>query len=208
MKSCKKCSNPIKLKGANRKFCSHQCYTSYRVVQNQDSLKTCSKCSKTKKKVDFPKSSSGYAYSYCKECKAGFARNANIVFQQKYGMTRSSYAKATSVLSFIEAAVSLAKKRAKHKNREFNIDPAYINELYKIQNGKCALSGLLLEHKVGIGRTHENYNLSIDRIDSTKGYIKGNIQLVCYCINLMKTSLPDNVFIKLCASIVQNRNLI
>ena len=34
-------------------------------------------------------------------------------------------------------------------------------------------------------------SVSIDRIDSNLGYIKGNIQLVCMGYNLMKRNFPD-----------------
>ncbi len=37
-------------------------------------------------------------------------------------------------------------------------------------------------------------NISIDRKDTTKGYISGNIQLVCKRVNIMKHSLTDKQF--------------
>ena len=39
---------------------------------------------------------------------------------------------------------------------------------------------------------------SLDRIDSSKGYIEGNIQWVHKDINRMKGDSSDNDFIKLC----------
>lgn len=45
--------------------------------------------------------------------------------------------------------------------------------------------------------------LSIDRIDSSRGYVEGNIQLVCHAVNLAKNSWPQDVFIDLCRKIVK-----
>lgn len=50
------------------------------------------------------------------------------------------------------------------------------------------------------GRT--NTNVSIDRIDSNKGYTKDNVQLVCSAINFMKSNLSLNDFIMYCESVI------
>ena len=49
-------------------------------------------------------------------------------------------------------------------------DAAYIKELLKEQSGRCALSGLpiVAEEKTGTA--------SLDRKDSSKGYVPGNVQ--------------------------------
>jgi len=39
--------------------------------------------------------------------------------------------------------------------------------------------------------------LSIDRINNSKGYIKGNVRFVCWCINRGKGNLPNNQFKKI-----------
>lgn len=61
------------------------------------------------------------------------------------------------------------------------IDYDYLLQLYRDQSGKCAI--------LGIPMTWEFNNLktiSVDRIDSTKGYIPGNVQLVTQFINTAK----------------------
>jgi len=40
-----------------------------------------------------------------------------------------------------------------------------------------------------------NTNVSIDRIDSTKGYSKDNVQLVCMAANQMKNDLSMEEFV-------------
>ena len=44
---------------------------------------------------------------------------------------------------------------------------------------------------------------SLDRIDSKKGYIEGNIQWVHKDINRMKWAFNEDYFIKLCNNIYQ-----
>jgi hypothetical protein len=50
----------------------------------------------------------------------------------------------------------------------------------------------------GAKRNNINYNISIDRIDSNKDYLKNNIQLVCATLNQLKTDLKNEHFKQLC----------
>jgi len=52
-----------------------------------------------------------------------------------------------------------------------------------------------------INFTNKN-KLSIDRIDSSKGYVEGNIQLVCRAVNYAKHALSQQEFIELCKEVV------
>ena len=63
----------------------------------------------------------------------------------------------------------------------FDLDDQYILDLWDIQNGKCALTGVPLSLK-----TNDLTAISIDRIDSKKGHIKGNVQIVCQWVNYAK----------------------
>lgn len=60
-------------------------------------------------------------------------------------------------------------------------------DLWKEQDGKCAITGLQMTHISGEGRVPTN--VSIDRIDASAGYTRDNIQLVCVQVNRMKQEL-------------------
>ena len=52
------------------------------------------------------------------------------------------------------------------------------------------------------GRTPTN--VSIDKIDSTKGYTKNNIQLICMECNQMKSDITEDELYDFCKSILEN----
>jgi len=81
---------------------------------------------------------------------------------------------------------------AKKKGYEVNVTMQYLAEIFKQQDGRCALTGLPLKIQKGVG------NASIDRIDSKKGYIIGNVQWVDKRVNIMKHVIPESEFIELC----------
>ena len=91
------------------------------------------------------------------------------------------------------------KISAINKKLEFNLNLHFLITMYKNQNGKCAISGIPLTRNTNKAITRiNNYNISIDRIDSKKGYTKDNIHLVCSCINIMKLDHNINTFLELC----------
>lgn len=74
-------------------------------------------------------------------------------------------------------------------------------DLFQAQEGKCALTGLTLEFpKVG----KRSGSASLDRVDSGKGYVTGNIQWVDKRIQQMKWNLPQEDFVSLCRSVVEH----
>ena len=93
----------------------------------------------------------------------------------------------------------IVKKGAIQRNLEFTITIEYIWDLFIKQNKKCALSGIELcwptRCKAGDGTA------SLDRIDSKKGYVYGNVQWVHKTINCIKRDLSDDEFIDWCRKV-------
>jgi hypothetical protein len=91
------------------------------------------------------------------------------------------------------------KRGAKDRNLIFNISIEYAWELFKQQNNKCSLSDILLEFST-VSKEHEQ-TASLDRIDSSQGYIRGNVQWVHKHINVMKQDMSDDTFIWWCKKV-------
>lgn len=91
-------------------------------------------------------------------------------------------------------------KRRKGEKAEINVNSEYLWDLFSQQKGICALSGL----EITLAKDSYSYKQSTaspDRIDSTKGYVEGNLQWVHKDINRMKTDFSQQKFIELCQSV-------
>lgn len=92
------------------------------------------------------------------------------------------------------------KRRAERIGVDIDIDPDYLYDLYIKQDKKCALSGVDIEFS-NSWKTKGGQSASLDRIDSTKGYIKSNVQWVHKDINFMKHKFSQDRFIDLCTKV-------
>lgn len=94
------------------------------------------------------------------------------------------------------------KSQAKSRKIVFKLSPKYVWELFLAQGKKCALSGLPLEF-AKTKKDKTKTTASIDRIDSARGYVRGNVQWVHKDINYMKLDLNQRQFVEYC-SLVAN----
>lgn len=88
------------------------------------------------------------------------------------------------------------KKSAKQRCYEFNISAEYLQTLWEKQNHKCAYTGIemiLPTYKYIVSPR----KASLDRIDSSKGYVEGNVEFVCVFINLGKNGFNKQEIINL-----------
>lgn len=95
------------------------------------------------------------------------------------------------------------KNMAKKRNLKFEISLEYVWNLFIKQNSKCILSGLdLCFAPQGVQQSNIQ-TASLDRIDSSKGYVKDNVQWVHKRINIMKNNMKDEDFILLCKKVAE-----
>jgi len=89
-------------------------------------------------------------------------------------------------------------------NKFYDVTLEDLKRQWDCQKGICPYSGIHLILKTS---NDPIYKASLDRIDSSKGYIVGNIQFVSQAINYMKNSLSHEDTIKMCKIIASNYKL-
>lgn len=94
------------------------------------------------------------------------------------------------------------RSTARKRGLEFNLTMDYLDDLFRTQERKCPYTGWTLT----FATTCRSYDgtASLDRIDSSKGYVKGNVQWVHKHVNLMKLALSHEDFITICRTIAAN----
>lgn len=88
------------------------------------------------------------------------------------------------------------KQRAARKGIDFNIS---MEEMLKFRSTThCQLTGLTLVIQPSEKKKILYNSLTIDRIDSSKGYVTDNIMVICHYANAMKARLecPNNPTVK------------
>ena len=113
---------------------------------------------------------------------------------------RSTLPSLVSPKAYIRNKLATAKRNSTG-NRQVLIDTEYVLGVYEAQEGRCAVTGATMTHQADRPQT----NISIDRIDSTKGYIEGNIRLVCATVNFMKNRMTDKELVWWCKEIVRGK---
>lgn len=93
---------------------------------------------------------------------------------------------------WLECLLRNSKFRAGRRKEPHDLDIKYLQDMLTAQQNKCSKTGVpfIISVEKGI-RGRSPWSLSIDRIDSARGYIKGNIQLVCLMYNLCKGTWTD-----------------
>lgn len=96
------------------------------------------------------------------------------------------------------------KRSAEKRKIVFDVEIEYFNKLLVEQNFECKLSGLEISFSHS---KKDNYKAtaSIDRIDSNKGYIVGNLQWINKNVNLMKNHFNQDFFLEICEKITEQR---
>lgn len=95
------------------------------------------------------------------------------------------------------------RDNAGKRNIEFNLSFEFLCKLFKKQKGFCAITKKPIIFAETI-KSHKNgkTTASLDRIDSSKGYIKNNVQWVHKDVNKMKSNLNEKDFIELCKNVI------
>lgn len=139
--------------------------------------------------------------SWCKSCigekQASYHKRTWGEDKLKY----TAFKRTKTVRSYLQY---LRTKAVQRKKGAEVISLDALELLWVTQEGKCALTGwpMTMELANGVVPT----NCSLDRIDSSQGYVVGNVQLVCRSANVAKNNLAHAEFVKLCRAVVERNN--
>ena len=103
-------------------------------------------------------------------------------------------------------------RNAKRRKREFDITLKFLKELWEKQDGKCPYTGWKLKqmkdtsHKNQLPKTPDR--ASLDRIDSSKGYVKGNVQFVSYMAQNAKNEFSDKELLDFFENVILSKHLL
>lgn len=98
--------------------------------------------------------------------------------------------------------LAFIQRSAIKRDIDYDITIDELLRIWELQNGKCALTGIELsfpKHSKDYSNT-----ASLDRIDSNKGYVVGNVQWVHKIINIMKMDLDQSDFINWCKAVANH----
>lgn len=105
---------------------------------------------------------------------------------------------------FIKCANSRIKKNSWIKrNLTCDITPEYLEDIWHNQNGICIITGkkMILPKNTQGWSSVNPYNASLDRIDNSKGYIKGNVRFISYMANTARGIYTDEQLIEFCKTV-------
>ena len=157
-------------------------------------------------------------------CKNGHGciQTGSAIAQKGCSQCMSKYPNGKYVTgSFLANLERVASIESSHtKIRQVKVDIQYLDNLIEKQNFKCALSGVKLNYPIysrstvsqaksynkNPNKARTESNASLDRIDSTKDYIPGNVQWIYYPLNAMKNTMKDKEFINLCKMVADYQN--
>ena len=87
-------------------------------------------------------------------------------------------------------------KRSRTRKCESSVTLEDLKYQFELQDGICPYSGWELTNE---GPKHKR--MSLDRIDSSKGYILGNIQWVCVMANYAKNDFTNENLLEFCEAL-------
>ena len=146
-------------------------------------------------------------------CSCGYSWQTPIYSRKKYGCRQCSIGgkKNHNWKGYKELPQQYwysIQHNAKVRGIQFDLTIKEAWTLFLRQDQQCALTGRSLKMP-GIRQGQRVGTASLDRIDSTKGYIRGNIQWVHKDVQLMKNHFSNDYFVSTCreiAALTSNAN--
>lgn len=130
----------------------------------------------------------------CKEC--------HLARRKTLRLSEENLSEEIILERWIKRATNTIRKRSKNSDLDFN----YMMDLWKKQNGVCFYSEIkMIPPKYGSGRNM--FSASVDRIDSAKDYVVGNVVWAIWACNAGKNEMPVKQYFEICNAVAKNTRL-
>lgn len=186
-------------------------------------MKTCTKCGEEKPESEYTKdwSRKSGLHSRCRTCTNAAARayRASPSGKEKVAASQARYHQNNKhTNNQYRETIKRNYEKWRENSPRFNLYMAlrhavkrrptdnpitidHLMDLWKQQEGKCAVSGLKMTW--GKGDLMPT-SVSLDRIDQKVGYAIGNVRLVCYQVNTFRGRWSDEQMFSMALSILAN----
>ena len=130
-----------------------------------------------------------------RKCTQKFGRqvlhdNPSLMINNRYNISQHSdnaHDKYSPFRTFLKTSIT----RSSHKQSVCDLDLEYLYTLWNEQKQTCPYTGITMilpKSTLAYCKIKSLRKASLDRIDSSKGYIKGNVEFVTLFINLAKNT--------------------
>lgn len=172
-----------------------QRYAAYLKPVVPDGHRLCSSCRQILPVASFPRNKA--ERHKCKACwraykAAYYASHPEVVVKQR------ETAAARKLHDWMGRLLQGSRSSAKLRGLEHNFSLADIAALWEAQAGRCHWLGIPMMPSV---RLRHPLQPSLDRLDTSRGYVQGNVVLTTLLTNLGRTDTSPNDFAEVVATI-------
>jgi hypothetical protein len=108
------------------------------------------------------------------------------------------------VQAHLKKLESSARASAAKRGLVYELRPGLLEVLFQRQGGLCAITRQRMHLDKHLGTYRRPWAPSVDRVDSAKGYVEDNVQLVCVAANIAKSDWTQDVFRTLVTAAASN----
>ena len=171
--------------------------------------KRCPKCAQTKPGSHFgaDRRTPDGQKCWCRRCRrlSAHARYRLVKASPEFREKTSEAAIASrgrSSRNYLRYLLGQTGSRGSHRHDGLPLE--HVLDLFEKQAGRCFYSGLPMTWTMGQGRV--DTNMSLERLDPSRGYEPGNVVLCCYFINVSKRSKSIEEWLHWAEAVWQHRS--
>lgn len=100
-----------------------------------------------------------------------------------------------------------ARVRAIKRSVPFDLDKDFIIKLFEEQKESCYYSGVKLNMVKRGKHLNDPFKMTLDCIEPSKGYVKGNVVWCAFCINAFKQKMSIEQMVDICSGVIKTSSV-